>query len=75
MTSRSYRACAACGLASEAFVNNISMAHRLSNNMVGKMRIASISTMYESMNFLQLLQNCLKCFDAVGWAAGRASGL
>jgi len=28
-------------------------------------------------NFLHkcLLQFCLQCFDAVGWAAGRASGL
>jgi len=22
-----------------------------------------------------VLQQCLQCFDAVGWAAGRASGL
>ena len=25
--------------------------------------------------FLTVLFSCLQCFDAVGWAAGRASGL
>ena len=26
-------------------------------------------------NFCLMLAVCLQCFDAVGWAAGRASGL
>ena len=34
---------------------------------------ASLCFLYSST--LSLLHFCLQCFDAVGWAAGRASGL
>jgi len=27
------------------------------------------------INFNSLVYDCLQCFDTVGWAAGRASGL
>ena len=26
-------------------------------------------------DFISIAETCLQCFDAVGWAAGRASGL
>jgi len=28
-----------------------------------------------AMQVLRLVRGCLQCFDTVGWAAGRASGL
>ena len=30
---------------------------------------------YEILISLLVVNDCLQCFDAVGWAAGRASGL
>ena len=38
--------------------------------------IAHFATIYENIISLHVsLTFCLQCFDAVGWAAGRASGL
>ena len=32
-------------------------------------------SVYKLVIFLATFTKCLQCFDAVGWAAGRASGL
>ena len=31
--------------------------------------------MFFSFCYVVILERCLQCFDAVGWAAGRASGV
>jgi len=31
--------------------------------------------LFSDFSFISIMNNCLQCFDAVGWAAGRASGL
>ena len=45
------------------FINR--SAHSLSHSLTRPLMFTSVV----------LLHNCLQCFDAVGWAAGRASGL
>jgi len=37
--------------------------------------VVAISNISKVKMAFQLLMACLQCFDAVGWAAGRASGL
>jgi len=52
------------------FIDNMShLAH-------DKSGIFSLQHQVNILNITnEILNNCLQCFDAVGWAAGRASGL
>jgi len=64
------------------------MLHNCSKNSIYKITSASVEPSASSMEPISLSQIgsdntttvscgnlCLQCFDAVGWAAGRASGL
>ena len=46
----------------------------LSQDKPSRLRRSYVRPSYLSSNYI-LLVSCLQCFDAVGWAAGRASGL
>jgi len=37
--------------------------------------VESNGSLPPGISMIVIRQNCLQCFDAVGWAAGRASGL
>jgi len=37
--------------------------------------LCSLSYLLLFVDCIIILSSCLQCFDAVGWAAGRASGL
>jgi len=59
---------------------SVSLSHKLhtqsggSANMVSIYLSPAVQVPVQSLTLIQFLR-CLQCFDAVGWASGRASGL
>jgi len=48
---------------------------RLNQQTITNIQNAISSCLAYNKYYMQLSQHCLQCFDAVGWAAGRPSGL
>jgi len=51
------------------------LLRKMHSSLVSQIKSVLTHLQVSSVNYMSVLYFCLQCFDAVGWAAGRASGL